>query len=128
MLSESGRYQVDDILGPFGSAFAKQVAKELARELRAANDSDWVSQHDSPLGNRRHCAAVRRRVGRGCTDAVIDIGRKRFLMSREALKDEMLALNSARVPVKADPVSVNASECDTGVSTVRDRLLRKLGR
>lgn len=117
---------VDDILGPFGTAFAKQVAKELAKELRAANDADWVPQVGSPLGSRRHCAAVRRRVARGCVDAVID--GKRFLMSREALKEEMLSLGTARPLVKTDPDVRESPGSDTGVTTVRERLLRKLGR
>ena len=118
---------MEDILGPFGTAFARQVAKELARELKAANANDWVSQRGSPLGSRRHCARVRDRVERGSGDAVIDTGRKLFLMSPEALKEEMLALNGARPPAKADPVRSSNIAGDTG-STYRAELLRKLGR
>jgi len=70
---------------------------DLARVLRAAADEcdrivaeqaaghcDWISQADSPLGRKRHCAAVRRHLERGL-DGVAIVGR-RHLLSPEALR------------------------------------------
>jgi hypothetical protein len=55
------------------------------------NDTDghaWIDQASSPLGPRRHCAAVRRRIGQGMDGAAI-VGGRRHLLSGEALADEM---------------------------------------
>lgn len=111
---------MDDILGRFGKAFAAEIARELANQLRAANEDGWVSQANSPLGPRRHCAAVRRRIGRGAIDCIID--GKRYLMTRDALHEELLSLGKPRPTVKAIPVDVEPT------TSVRSRLLRKLGR
>ena len=70
------------------------------------------SQADSPLGPRRHCAAVRRRVRAGDPGAQI-IGRT-FLLSLEALADEMAQVTRC----VAQPVT-------TG--TVEDELRQELG-
>jgi hypothetical protein len=48
--------------------FARLFAREIVRELRD-DSSGWVDQHGSPLGNRRHCAAVRRRLTAGLAGA-----------------------------------------------------------
>lgn len=71
---------------------------DLARVLRAAADEcdrcaqeraserfDWVEQGTSPLGRKRHCAAVRRLVGAGHDGAAI-VGR-RHLLSPSALRE-----------------------------------------
>jgi hypothetical protein len=113
---------VDEILGKF----AGLLAKELARELRAAND-DWVSQVGSPLGSRKHCAAVRRRLERGEPGAS-NPDNRRFLLSREALLEEMQALGVPKPPVKAEPAPAPGGFEKVEETSVRDRLLRKLGR
>lgn len=109
---------MDEIL----ERFASLLAKELAKELRSANDG-WVSQVDSPLGPRKHCAAVRRRLERGEPGASHPDS-KRYLLSREALLEEMRSGNVPKPPVKADPGGFEVVE----QTSVRDRLLRKLGR
>jgi hypothetical protein len=111
---------VDGIL----KAFANELAAALAKELRASND-EWVSQVNSPLGPRVHCSMVRRRVARGLPDAVID--GKRFLMTREALVDEMRSRGMKRPLAKAEPASAAAHEPEPPTG-VKARLLRKLGR
>jgi hypothetical protein len=58
----------------------------LVQKLRSV-EPDMVSQVTSPLGRRRHCAAVQRRVAAGIPGAAI-VGRK-HLLSREALNDEL---------------------------------------
>lgn len=72
----------------------------LARVLRAAADEcdaiaresaqdrrEWVSQSESPLGPRRHIAAVRRRLSAG-NDGAGQSGRK-YLLSPEAIAEEL---------------------------------------
>lgn len=85
---------------------------ELARVLRAAADEaeridaehraarhDWTDQTASPLGRRRHVAAVRRRVAAGDTRAAM-VGR-RALLSTTALDEELAVLSKG--PRKAEP-------------------------
>lgn len=73
-------------IGPF----ARLVAHALLDELRGG---DTIAQHGSPLGSRRHRAAVTRRIAefsarqRSERDAWI-IGRE-YLLSREALEEEL---------------------------------------
>lgn len=61
-----------------------------------------VDQRRSPLGRRRHCAAVRRRVLAGDEGAAI-VGRH-FLLSHQALRDELaLASQPANTVTDAEP-------------------------
>jgi len=68
------------------AAFARLVAQEVVRELRSG-PSDLISQAVSPLGKRRHCAAVRARVNRGDPGGAI-VGRV-FYLTPEALREEL---------------------------------------
>ncbi|HWA76566.1 MAG TPA: hypothetical protein VG937_29730 [Polyangiaceae bacterium] len=83
----------------------------LARILRAAADEcdrldsearterrSWVDQSSSDLGRKRHPAAVRRRLARGEAGAAV-VGR-RFLLSPEALSEELARLTSRPKPVR----------------------------
>ena len=68
------------------------AAAARARELDAADRAerrDWTDQASSPLGRRRHVAAVRRRVAAG-DDGAAMIGR-RALLNDCALSEEMAA-------------------------------------
>lgn len=80
---------------------------QLARVLRVAADAiddiarenelshaDWIAQDSSPLGRRRHCAAVRARVARGQAGAAI-VGR-RHLLSPEALREALGEVSEGR--------------------------------
>lgn len=60
-------------------ALAEAVEARLARRM--------VSQHGSPLGSRAHRAAVLRRVERQEGGAAI--AKRKFLLSRDALKEEL---------------------------------------
>lgn len=66
---------------------AGAIAAAVVRELRAPGEDQWVAQNDSPLGSRRHNAAVRRRLASGEGGAAA-LGR-RFLLSKEALAEEL---------------------------------------
>jgi hypothetical protein len=84
-------------------ALVSQVTQEVARlvldGLRAGSDPDWFDQSRSPVGNRRHCSIVRRRIAEGKPGAAI--AGRRLLLSREALEEE-LARGSEKPP-KVDP-------------------------
>lgn len=111
-----------DELGGFGKALGTWIAKELARELRAANSDGWIPQDKSDLGPRVHCRAVRRRMKEGRLDATIvrRDGRRVYLMSPEALQEEMVG---RRTPtVKAIPV-----DGDGAVIPIEERVRKMLG-
>lgn len=79
-------------------AFADLVAEKVEARLRRSADDD-VEQADSPLGPRRHVAAVRRRLVKGMAGARID-GR-RFFLSPAALREELARLHRTSLD-KAD--------------------------
>jgi hypothetical protein len=96
---------------------------DLARILRAAADEadriaaeqraerrEWVDQVTSPLGRRRHVAAVRRRLA-VATAGVALVGR-RALLSSEALAEELDALSTRSRPAQPE----------TGAQRMRRRL------
>lgn len=70
----------------FLERLANLVADRVVQKLRAAND-DMIGQEQSPLGRRRHCAAVQRRVAAGLAGAAI-VGR-RHLLTQAALNEEL---------------------------------------
>jgi hypothetical protein len=115
----------DEILGPFGLAMAKQIAREL-HALRAGNSDGWVDQHSSELAPRVHCRVVRRRMQEGLLDATIvrRDGKRAYLLSPDALREEVVGKSRPGVKSCAERDTVS----DEPVTGVRDRLLRKLGR
>lgn len=72
---------------------AREIAREVVRELRAG-ELDMIDQSASPLGRRRHLAAVRARVSAGAPGAAI-VGR-RYLLSREAVAQELEKVSDKR--------------------------------
>jgi hypothetical protein len=78
----------DDLSGAL-NAFAELVARHVVRELRAGAN-EMVAQAGSPLGPRRHAAAVRRRVANGEGGAVV--AGRRLLLTKEVLADELAML------------------------------------
>jgi hypothetical protein len=104
----------------FTIQLAKQIAVEVVKQLRTADDS-WVSQADSDLGPRKHCRIVREMIARGCPGATIAPG-GRYLLHPEVYADERLQMG--RSVVKAVP----ANDADGDEATaIRSRLNRKLG-
>ncbi len=67
--------------------FADAVADRIAKRLSRVSAADVIDQQSSPLGPRRHCAAVRRRMATGDSRAS-RVGR-RFLLTQEALAEEL---------------------------------------
>jgi hypothetical protein len=129
-----------DLLDAVLRRFAEILGPEIAKALRGVSD-EWIPQDGSPLGNRRHCTAVRRRVAKGDLGAVVD--GKRFLLSRGALQEEMRALGNSpaaaraigRVAAPGTPAA-KASAAVKGAQSagppepgsVRERIFKKLGR
>jgi hypothetical protein len=65
----TGRDELRAALELIARAIAPAIARAVVDELRASDD-EWLDQKSSPLGARRHCAAIRsgelpgRRIGR----------------------------------------------------------------
>jgi hypothetical protein len=92
---------------------AASKARELAVRERAAQ-REWADQGTSPLGRRRHCAAVRSRVRGGQPGAAV-VGR-RHLLSAEALSEELERLSKRPRPAE-----------QVGVRSELERELRLVG-
>jgi hypothetical protein len=81
---------------------AIQIARAVVAELRSGDAPGMIDQSASPLGRRRHIAAVRRRVAAGEPGAAI-VGRRYLLASVQV--DAELAAASKRTPkAKPEPV------------------------
>lgn len=74
--------------GDFVGQLEQWIAGIVRRELQANGQGDeWIQQRGSALGNRKHCAAVRRRIASGEGGAAIQ--GKRFLLTTSALTEEL---------------------------------------
>lgn len=91
------------------------VLRALALDAAKSSPSDMIDQTSSPLGNRRHCAAVQRRVSKGLPGASI-VGRKHYL-SPDALEQEL---------AQAKPAKARRTAPANDVPTPIDELDRKL--
>jgi hypothetical protein len=69
--------------------FARIVAREIVA-IQRERQSEMIDQNSSPLGVRRHCSAVRRRLACSKPGAAI-LGRK-HLLSSAALDEELKGL------------------------------------
>jgi hypothetical protein len=76
----------DDLLAAI-ELLADAIAERVAAKLRGSSD-EWIDQHSSPLGSKRHCALVRSLTTAGDQRAS-KIGR-RYLLSRDALAEAMI--------------------------------------
>lgn len=91
----------------------EQMAESLARiEARLAGGrmSDSVipdvDQRDSPLGPRKHCEAVRRRVAEGDPSAAIVKNTRKHLLTPQALADELRRASLDGVTPPEEPLPV----------------------
>lgn len=98
-----------------------RIAARVAERLRTV-EPGMVDQGASPLGRRRHCAAVRRRLARGEAGAAV-VGR-RHLLSADALGEEL-----ARTSHRADNRRGVIAEIERELApagSVRAELMREL--
>jgi hypothetical protein len=96
---------------------AALIAAKVVAELRAGDAPGMVDQVASPLGRRRHIAAVRRLVATGQPGAA-QVGR-RYLLSRERL-DAELAGNAKALKPSAKHVEPMAAVPDE-LAALRNR-------
>jgi hypothetical protein len=82
------------IASSFLDELLDDLADRVAARLRAPDQ--LVDQKGSPLGAKRHCAAVRRLMAEGDPGAS-RVGR-RYLLSREALAAELARLGRPAAP------------------------------
>lgn len=75
-----------DALDPIIEAIADRVVAKLASTTHR-----MVSQHGSPLGPRIHRKAVKRRLDRGEGGAAVSPDGRRFMLSHDALAEELAA-------------------------------------
>lgn len=124
-------------------ANAQRTAEDAAALRRVIEtepqNAALIDQHASDMSKKRHCAATRRRISQGLPGAFID-GR-RFLLSREALEEELGLGTRARLakavprrptgvascPADNDTVRVGEG-ADDEVQSILDRIARKSGR
>lgn len=85
----------------------RKLQRVMAAELRGA-DVRWIEQAFSPLGPRKHIAAVRRRLaeaetaGRPGTELGAAVMGRRYLLTPESMAEEL-----ARAPKKCAPTVAN---------------------
>jgi hypothetical protein len=81
---------------------ADAVAAKVVERM-SAGQPGWIDQHASPLGPKKHCAAVRRRVAKGLADAAT-VGR-RHLLSPAALSEELASQSRRHRGAQAEAVA-----------------------
>jgi hypothetical protein len=114
-----GRDDGLDIGGPldqFIEDFSERVASAMARQQERTRQG-MIDQANSPLGPRRHCAAVRARMNRNDPGAAL-VGRK-HLLTPEALAEELGRASSRKAAPEAPPPAVKPG-------SVADELRREL--
>ena len=79
--------KLEQQLGPTLGPLVQALGDYICRRMQQGANDDWVSQHGSLLGNRRHCAIVRRLAEQGDPRAIID--GKRFLLHRDAVTEQL---------------------------------------
>lgn len=87
-------------IGVIAQALAPIIAQAIRDELRAGREPDWLNQHQSALGPRRHCAAVRRRIREGSGGA--EVSGRNCLLSRTAHDEELARPRKRRAAPEAD--------------------------
>jgi hypothetical protein len=92
----------DAALDQLVKLLADAVADRVAARLSAGSHAGFVEQAGSPLGRRRHIAAVRRIVAAGQPGAAI-VGR-RHLLSRERVERELAAVAKRPKKTRAERV------------------------
>jgi len=117
-----------DLLDQLLDELAERLAARVAERLRGG-DPGMVEQTGSPLGNRRHCSAVRRRVARAEPGAAI-VGR-RHLLSPEALSEELTRVSTRRAPPEPAESAADKLRRDLNLpparkKSVADELRREL--
>ena len=82
----------------------RRLARYVADELRSGSDPELIDQHASPLGPRRHVAAIRTGKLQG-----VQVGR-RWLAKREDVAAYVATLTTKKKAPKRSPEAELAAE------------------
>jgi hypothetical protein len=112
-----------DPLAPF-APLLDALADRIVDRWLASTRTRMVAQTGSPLGPRKHIAAVKRRLRNGEGGAVHMEAQKRFLLTHDALQEELgLRPNGGEAATVTPP---EPSPPDTDASAYARELLAKL--
>lgn len=90
---------LEEAVAQLAKALAPAIAAEVVAQLRAGETPGMVDQSTSPLGRRRHIAAVRRMVAAGDPGAA-QVGR-RYLLTTDAVQVELSRMSrKPKAPAK----------------------------
>jgi hypothetical protein len=124
---------VDEIVDAFMNSANPRIRKFIRSMVRAelrGVDPSWVDQHMSVLGNKRHIAAVRRRLNADPQEpgARWD-GYRKYLLSQEAIAEELGRLSALSAPgVRKTRAENDLDEEGAEVLAQLDRDLARVGR
>lgn len=93
---------LDQALDLLATELAERIAARVIEMQRGPAGSEWLDQHGSPLGARRHCAIARRRLTAGEPGAS-KLGR-RWLLSSDALTAELAGATAPKQPAPRSEV------------------------
>lgn len=88
----------------FFAMFEGFIRNILRQEIQAAlhPSTEWRDQRDDKvLSPRLHCAAARRRIAEGKTDAK-KVGKNRYLLTTDAIADELDRLGRPKALTRKD--------------------------
>jgi hypothetical protein len=119
-MGQGGTADLGSGLDGFLNDLARRIAHFLGEQTRGEGPREGlVDQHDSPLGNRGHCAAVRRRLAAG--EAGADISGRRHFLTREALAEELKRSTSRKLGRARDGEPDPVAELERALSRLGRR-------
>lgn len=107
------------VLSWFEGLLRRVVREELADATHPADG--WRDQRKSPLGSRRHCSAVRRRLTENPNDPSAKMIGDRFLLTPDAVAEELTRVGRKPAPKRA-PEAPAASPEDEALALLNRRL------
>lgn len=114
---------IDELVDAFAHRFRRQL-RRIVREETRGQDPSWVDQTLSILGNRKHIAAVRRRLAATPPEPGARVVGRRYLLSQEAIAEELGRASKASPGVR----KVETVDEDDDPVARLDRELAKVGR
>jgi hypothetical protein len=112
-------------------ALARKLEKVMRAELRGESPR-WIEQAFSPLGPRRHIAAVRRRMSEAETQgkSPVELGAavmgRRYLLTPESMAEELARLPEERL-AKARAAANDVDDEERAYLEYKRRFASKLG-
>ncbi len=125
---ESDLEAIDELVDAFAHRFRRQL-RRIVREETRGKDPSWVDQSLSVLGNRKHIAAVRRRLSADPPELGARVDGRRYLLSQEAIAEELGRLSALSAPgVRKTRAENDLDEEGAEVLAQLDRDLARVGR